>query len=625
MLAELRIQNFAIIDRLELHLAPRFNVITGETGAGKSIIIDAVDMLLGSRADADFVRAGEERAVVEGVFKIPAGLQAELRTLLEAEGVELEQPDEILLTREIRANGRSASRINGTSVSLQFYRDVGDKLVDIHGQSEHLSLLKSKGHIYLLDRYANLMEPRRALADLVRKLNDVRAEISNLLLDEATIARRIDMLGYQIEEIRATAPEIGEEETLRDERTRLSNAEQLASLTQQAQAMLLGGEESRDGQSAAVDLLGQAALLLTKLARINSTFGESQGLAESLSVQVEELARTLRQYRERVEYSPSRLNEVEERLEALTRLKRKYGGTIEAVLAYREKAQKELNDITHSEERVAELCEQEDRLLHRIGDAATRLSAGRQSSAKVLGSGIESELQELRMGGARFEVSITQTEDSEAGCYMNGTRLAFDSTGADHVEFMMAANTGEPLRPMVKVASGGETARIMLSLKGVLSRADQTPTLIFDEIDQGIGGRVGITVGRKLWNLAELHQVLCVTHLAQLAGFGDTHFKVAKSVRGDRTLTTITPLEDDQRIDEIAEMLGSELVSARQNAQEILAYARKLKAGESPIPSQMAAASPDANADANANPAQAQQSAQSSQASDEQGVQKALL
>ncbi len=574
MLSELRIQNFAIIDRLDLQLAPYFNVITGETGAGKSIIIDAVDLMLGGRADPDFVRAGSEKATIEGVYKLTPALSMVLKPLLEAEGIELEPPDELLLTREVRSNGRSASRINGSAVSLQFFREIGDHLVDIHGQSEHLSLLKARAHIFLLDGYANLNESRRALSDLVRKVTDVRTEIANLLQDEAAIARRIDMLGYQIEEIRATNPQLGEEETLREERTRLSNAEQLATLTREAQNLLFDGDEDR---SSATDLLRQAATLLSKLAHIDPVFGESYTLAESLSVQAEELGRTVRNYRERVEFNPTRLNDVEERTEALNRLKRKYGGSLEAVVEYRAKAEKELRDITHSEERLIELRGEEDKLLHRIGDAAAKLSTTRAGAAKVLGTSIETELQELRMGGARFEVAMTQIEDPEAGCYVNGKRLAFDHTGVDHVEFMMAANVGEPLRPMVKVASGGETARIMLSLKGVLSRADQTPTLIFDEIDQGIGGRVGITVGRKLWNLAESHQVLCVTHLAQLAGFGDAHFKVAKSLRGDRTLTTVTLLGENQRVDEIAEMLGSESASARQNAQEILEYARQIK------------------------------------------------
>ncbi|MEP7285636.1 MAG: DNA repair protein RecN [Chloroflexota bacterium] len=575
MLCEIRIDNFAIIDHLEVQFSPGFNVITGETGAGKSIIIDAVDLLLGGRGDADFVRAGTDKATIEGVFKIPKPLLSDIKTLLESEGVDpADTPDEIILTRELRSNGRNVCRVNGSNVSLQFFRTLGEKMVDIHGQSEHLSLLKAREHINLLDGYANLRDQRSATSVLNHKLKQVRAEIDNLLQDEAALARRVDMLGYQIEEIKAVAPELGEEETLREERTRLANAEQLASLTAEVQQILYEGSD--DSSPSAVDLLNQAVASLTKLAKIEPAFEEQHTLAESLAVQADELARAVRTYYDRVEYNPSRLVEVEERMDALTRLKRKYGGTLEAVLSYREKAQKDLSDITHSEERLVELRQQEETLLHQIGDIAVRLSSARAKASKVLSQGIEAEMQDLRMEGARFEVSITQEEDPE-GCYVGEQRLKFDSTGIDHVEFLIAANRGEPLRPLVKVASGGETARIMLAMKGVLSRADSTPTLIFDEIDQGIGGRVGATVGQKLWNLSDGHQVLCVTHLAQLAGFGDAHFKVMKGSRGDRIVTTVVPLDDKARVEEMAEMLGAETVSAKQSAHDILMLARRSK------------------------------------------------
>lgn len=595
MLSELHITNFAIIDHLELTLAPKFNVITGETGAGKSIIIDAVNMLLGSRTDADFIRAGTDRALVEGVFKLTPTLQREVRPLLDTEGIEVENPEEVTLAREIRTNGRTVCRVNGTAVGIGFFREIGDKLIDIHGQSEHLSLLKPKEHINLLDRYAGLMDLRASTAALVRKLNEVRGEIDHLMQDEAALARRVDMLGFQIEEIRATAPRIGEEEELKDERTRLSNSEQLATLSAEVRALLVDG--NGDGGAAAVDLLAQAALLLGKLAKIDPTLTEAHDIIESLQIQADDLGRTIRSYGENIEFNPSRLNDVEERLEALARLKRKYGGTIEAVLEFSEKAQRELDSITHSEERLIELREEEDKLLHQIGEIAFRLSNKRQKAAQVLGSGIEAELQELRMSGARFEVALTQEEDPH-GCYVDGRRLAFDQTGFDQVEFMMSANPGEPLRAMAKVASGGEAARIMLALKSVLSRADQTPTLIFDEIDQGIGGRVGATVGRKLWGLSGDHQVLCVTHLAQLAGYGDIHFKVAKSIKGDRTTTMIRSLTDPERVIEIADMLGSESDSARQSALDILNIARNVKAGrpaKADMPDSPAKATPNGN------------------------------
>lgn len=598
MLSELRITNFAIIDHLELSFAPKFNVITGETGAGKSIIIDAVNMLLGSRTDSDFIRAGTDRATVEGVFRLSQALQREVRPLLDTEGVEQESPDEVTLLREIRTNGRTTCRVNGSAVGLGFFREVGDKLIDIHGQSEHLSLLKGREHVNLLDRYANLMDLRASTTTLVRKLNDVRAEIDSLMQDEAALARRVDMLGYQIEEIRATNPQASEEDALKDERTRLSNSEQLATLSSEARTLLADGA---DNGGAAVDLISQATMLLAKLAKIDPGMSESHDLAESLLIQADDLARTVRDYGERIEFNPKRLNEVEERLEALTRLKRKYGGSIQAVLDFREKAQKELESITNSEERIEALEAEEETLLHQIGEIAYRLSNKRQAAAQVLGSGIEGELQELRMGGARFQVAIRQHEDDENGCYVEGKRLAFDLTGIDQVEFMMSANPGEPLRPMAKVASGGETARIMLALKSVLSRADQTPTLIFDEIDQGIGGRVGATVGRKLWGLSTDHQVLVVTHLAQLAGYGDVHFKVAKAIKADRTTTSIRPLSDPERVIEIADMLGSESDSARQSALDILNIARGVKSGK-PSAARPDAAMPDTPVKAEADP-----------------------
>jgi DNA repair protein RecN (Recombination protein N) len=421
--------------------------------------------------------------------------------------------------------------------------------------------------------------------------------------DEAALARRVDMLGYQIEEIRATNPQIGEDDSLKEERTRLANAEQLASLSTEVRALLIEG--TSEGGSAAVDLLSQASMLLTRLAKVDPSLNEVSELADSLSVQVEDLADTVRDYGEKIEYNPTRLNETEERLEALNRLKRKYGGSLEAVLAFRDKAQQELQSITNSEARIAELEKEEDALLRQIGDIAFRLSNRRQKAAITLGRSIEAELQELRMGGAKFEVSITQVEDPEHGAYVEGRRLAFDITGIDQVEFMMSANPGEPIRPMAKVASGGETARIMLALKTVLSRADQTSTLIFDEIDQGIGGRVGATVGRKLWGLSADHQVLCVTHLAQLAGYGDLHLKVSKTMRGDRTATSVRPLTDPERVIEIAEMLGSDSESGKQSALDIITIARNIKAGRQgrgeaampdspprPIPTDKAAAKP---------------------------------
>jgi DNA repair protein RecN (Recombination protein N) len=349
-----------------------------------------------------------------------------------------------------------------------------------------------------------------------------------------------------------------------------------AALADEAYALLLSGGPDTP---AATDLLQQATLTLKKLAEIDPTMAEAFQLAESLSVQADDLGATMRRYRESVEYSPSRLDELEERLEAIRRIKRKYGGTVQAALEYAARAAAELDTIQHSEERLAELREKEEAQLRQIGDLAARLSQTRQQAAARLAQSIERELGDLRMAGGRFVVNIEQQEDPD-GAYVGERRLAFDATGVDRIEFLMSANPGEPLRPLAKVASGGEAARIMLALKGVLGRVDQTPTLIFDEIDQGIGGRIGTVVGQKLWGLTESHQVFVVTHLAQLAGFADVHFRIHKLQRGGRTITLADPLDDKGRVTELAEMLGAQTDSGHQSAHDILMLARRVKEGQ---------------------------------------------
>lgn len=577
MLEELRIQNFAIIDRLELTFSAGFNVITGETGAGKSIIIDAVELLLGGKTDASFVRSGADKLVVEGAFALDKVTTLLARQILEREDIdEGEAADFLTLTREVRTNGRSAARVNGVSVSQEVLREIGSLLVDVHGQSEHLSLLNPRSHIDLLDRYAELVEMRMALGSLVDRVFNARREITRLLEDEAALKRRADQLRHEVEEIDAAALRPGEEEDLRAERTRMSNSEQLATLTAEAYALLYGGENNVD-QMSAVDQLMQVSVLLGKLANIDPDMQDDAEMADGISVQAEELALSLRHYADHVEFNPDRLDEVEERLELLNKMRRRYGGSIESILEHADKARKELDTLDHSEERLAELRTEEEKLLRHVGEIAERISKVRTMIGQKMGQGIVTELADLRMDRAQFEVSITRKEDPE-GCYVGDARYAFDATGIDKVEFLMSANPGEPLRPIAKVASGGEMARIMLALKRVLAQADQTPTLIFDEIDTGIGGRVGSVVGEKLWSLSFNHQVMVVTHLAQLAGYGDKHYHVRKRASDDRTVTKVTDLDDEStRILELADMLGAQGESGKLSAQGILAQAEEYK------------------------------------------------
>jgi DNA repair protein RecN (Recombination protein N) len=583
VLSELTIQDFAIIDWLHLRFGPGFNVLTGETGAGKSIIIDAVSLLLGGRGETELIRTGADQAIIEGVFALDGEAQATVSPLLEQEGLEGGDPAILTLAREIRREGRNVCRVNGRAVALKVLEGIGQHLVDIHGQTEHLSLMRVREHVDLLDRYGELWPLRDGVAVRVGQLRSVRRELANLRRDERELARRMDLLQYQVSEIEAARLEPGEEEELAQERTRLANAEQLRELADEAyHALYEGGEE----QASAVDLLQATARALAGLARLDPTTVSVGEAAETVSYQLEDLAESLRDYRDRIEFNPRRLNQVEERLALIHSLQRKYGDSIEEVLAFADRARRELETIEHSEERIAELEIEEERLLGEIGQRGAELSARRRDAAERLAAGIEAELEELNMARARFGVDLAW-RDADDGAYLEpvsggeGRRVAFDLTGLDRVEFLVAPNVGEPLKPLVRIASGGETSRLMLALKTVLAQADRTPTLIFDEIDAGIGGRVGAVVGQKLWGLtvgdgakARQHQVLCVTHLPQLACYGDLHFQVSKGIVGDRTVTGALPLDGEQREREIAGMLGTLTDRTQASAREMLAASR---------------------------------------------------
>jgi DNA repair protein RecN (Recombination protein N) len=569
MLTDLRIRDFAIIDDLGLEFGPGFVAFTGETGAGKSIIIDAVELLLGGRAESSMVRSGALAALIEGVFRLDEAVADEVRVVLEREGL-LDDPTFLTLGREVRSEGRNVCRVNGRSVSLALLRELGDFLVDVHGQSEHLSLLRVREHLNLLDRHARNETLRGEYSAVYRQLAAVRAELESLRVSEAEAARRADMLGFQINEIEAAKLRPGEAATLLEDRTRLANAEQLARLAEQGLAAL---DESAEDRPTAIDLLGEAAEALAALARVDTSLEGMQAEAQALEEQAVEISRRLREYREAIEFNPHRLDEVEERLALLRSLQRKYGASIEAVLAHGEKARLELDAIAHADERLQELGAQEAKLLATLGEVGARLTEARRKAGERLAKGIEVELNDLHMAGAKFGVDM-RWEDSPEGAIVGEKRLAFGPTGLDHVEFLVAPNPGEGLKPLARTASGGETSRLMLGLKGVLAKADRTPTLIFDEIDQGIGGRVGAVVGSKLRGLARGHQVLCVTHLPQLAAYADQHYRVEKQTSRGRTTTQVRAVTGEERVAELALMLGGDSESNRRSAAELLAQAR---------------------------------------------------
>ena len=569
MLEELQIRDLAVIEDLTLGFGPGFNVITGETGAGKSLLVDALGLALGRRADPVFVRADAERASVEACFRLDDATRANLEPLLRAEELDDEVGSSLLLTRVIRRNGRSTARVNGVAVRSSLLKALGEQLVDIHGQSDHLSLLRPATHVDLLDRHANLLDRRAAVAALVGRLQATRAQLGQLQQDEGRRERRAEQLRREVAEIEAVAPQPEEDERLRQERARLGSSEQLAQLGAEAQ-LALSGDERGGAAPGALEQLMQAEQLLARLARIDPQLQEGHALADALAQQVQELTGALQDYRDRIEHNPQRLAEVEQRLEAINVLRRRFGATIQAVLEHADEARAQLDALERNEEQLLACQAQETRLLAELGQAAGALGAARRVAGRKLARQVMSELADLRMGATRFEVSISQQESAD-GCPVEGRRLRFDRMGTDQLQFLMSANPGQPPQPLAKVASGGEAARLMLALKHVLARADRTPTLIFDEIDQGIGGRVGAVAGHKLRALGDAHQVLAVTHLAQLAACADRHYRVDKDPTDRGARASVQVLQDEEaRVAELASMLGAAGDSGRQTARELL-------------------------------------------------------
>ncbi len=483
--------------------------------------------------------------------------------------------------------------INGRVVNASLLHELGEYLVDLHGQSEHLSLLRVNQHLALLDRYALAVaqrtpEPLQAPAkrqalgseaqpgiqqllksyeQTYRRIQAVQNELHDLRLSEQDAARRSDMLSFQINEIETARLRPGEEEDLRDERNRLANAEGLANFVQQA---LLALDEGTPEAPATTDLLGRVVDALSGLGRLDPSQAIFHEQALALFESLSDLSASLRNYLEGIESNPKRLDQVEERLDVIHNLKRKYGATIREILAFGDDTRQKLEAITHASERIQELESSRGELLAQLGQTGQALSQARRLAAEKLTHAIEGQLADLHMSGAHFQVDFQQRPDPEGVRLEEGRRVAYDANGLERVEFLIAPNPGEGFKPLAKIASGGETSRLMLALKNVLAQADQVPTLIFDEIDQGIGGRVGSIVGQKLWALARQHQVLCITHLPQLAVYGEQHFQVQKIIQGERTITQVQLLEGEARLLELAQMLGDVSAGTLHSARELV-------------------------------------------------------
>jgi DNA repair protein RecN (Recombination protein N) len=554
MLKLLRVNNIALIPALEIEFGPGLTLLTGETGAGKSILIDALGLLLGDRASPDLIRSGEDRAAVEAVFELP-----DAAGLLEERGLSADG-DEVVIRRELQASGKGRATVNGSLVPVNLLRDLAPRLTVIHGQHEPQGLLDPSTHLDLLDHFAGA-DDGRPLAEFFRDLRAAEAALDRLRGDRREAERRREMLEFQAAEIEKAALAPGEEEGLRVEKARQANAGRLAALSGEAYGLLY------DDEGAALSRLGQVFRRVEELAAIDSSFQPFLEARAGALAPLEDLALRLRDYHEQLEVSPGRLDEIEARLALLERLKKKYGATVEEVLAFGERCRRELDALLSPEEQERTLEARRERLAASYLERARALSKRRRGAALDLRKRVQAELAQLAMEKTRFEVAFAPA-DAEAAVDPS----EWTERGLERAEFLLSPNPGEELRPLARIASGGELSRIMLGLKSVVRSDAPGLTLVFDEVDAGIGGRVAEVVGRKLKAVAARQQVLCVTHLPQIAAFADQHLAVRKRVERGRTVTLVEPLAGDARIEEVARMLGGETITptARQHAREML-------------------------------------------------------
>ena len=557
MLQELHVTNFALIDNLHLSFGTGLNILTGETGAGKSIIIDALGLALGERASGgDVVRTGAERATVEAAFDL-TGAPPEVRARLAEAGLDSEDDETLLVARELsRTGGKSQCRINGRLMPVSALRAIADGLVDVHGQHEHQSLLHADKHVDLLDDWCG-KEALTLRADVAAKLtalNMLRREREQLQTDARERARTLDLYRFQQEEIIGAKLRAGEEDELVADRSRLANAEKLFAAAQEGYAALSGGE----GSGGALDALGIALAAVEHAAALDEALSPVLEALQGAVSYAEDASHELRSYQEGVEFNPERLEEIESRLDLLRTLKRKYGETVEEIISYGAELTTKLDRLENAEAREDELSAAMGKAEAALDKAAAKLTKIRRDASADFAEKILRELADLGMAATRFEVSLEPQSPT--------------SKGADRVEFLLSPNPGEPLRPLARIASGGEMSRIMLAMKSVLVRAGATPTMIFDEVDVGVGGRTAQTIADKLDALAGQAQILCITHLPQIASRADTHFYIEKAVEGGRTTVSVTPLDAEGRVEEIARMLGGtrRTEAVVQHAREML-------------------------------------------------------
>lgn len=554
MLNQLSVRNVAVIDKLDINLHDGVSVLTGETGAGKSIIIDSINMILGDRANKELVRYGTDKAVVQAVFDAPKSVI----NILEENDIDVED-ETVIITRQVTKEGKSVARINGMVVTLNILREISDRLINIHGQHDNQALLTPIRHITFLDAYADNEEYINRYKGILSKKREIEKKISSLEMDEQEKMQRIDLLEYQVKEIKKASLEKDEEDDLREQRDIYTNAEQITKSVNEAYMNLYEGDEIQsayDGISIAVNEISQISDLNPQLKSIYDTLNE-------IMYSLEDTAHEIKEFGETVEFDEQALNEIEERLDLISRLKRKYGNSIEEILEYLKKAESELNDIKLSDERTNELKEELKNITKELKEKGNVLTQRRENAAKVLEENIEKSLHELNMEKSKFKVNIEN----------DGT---FYDNGMDKVEFLISTNPGEPLKPLVKIASGGELSRVMLAIKSILADSDGVDTMIFDEIDTGVSGKAAMSIAKKLAVIAKNKQVICITHLPQLTAMADNHYLIQKNTDGELASTTLKELDEEGRELELARIIdGGEVTElALSHAKQMLENAK---------------------------------------------------
>ena len=582
MLIELSITNFAIIEQVNLRFHAGFTVLSGETGAGKSIIIDALGMLRGDRFDVSYIRTHCEKARIEGVFHV--NKQSAIHQLLEDHGLNEEDEDQIIILREIaRDTGRTITRINGRAVNNSVLREIGTSLIDIQGQHEGMSLFNSKTHLDMLDRFGKLMPLRQQVSEFVAQLRSIRQELASLRHAAQQRNERIAELIQLRDDVLSSELVDGEEDRLTQERALIHNGARITELVTSAYQLLNNDERHSRALVTASVLLSQT---LSDLAKIDPEAELLVNQSTDIQYAIEELLVAVRNYRDRIDFDPQRIEAIEDRITVLRMIQRKYRATIKELIQRANQANEEIERLEHSAEHIAQLEQQEQLLRRKTGQLAQQLSTKRADSAKILSHAVEQSAHDLAMPHVRFQVQ-QQTIPAIDGIIIalpNGDSqtVAYERTGIDKVEFLIAPNPGEELKSLAKTASGGEGSRLFLALKAVLSQVDTVETMVFDEVDTGVGGRAGFVVGEKLWHISRHHQVLCISHLAQVATFGDSHFAITKRISAERTATQVTLLSQHDRIDEIAAMLDGHPVTdqSRLVARDMIHRAQQLKSSQ---------------------------------------------